>query len=91
MYILHLTSKIKQLIVHLSWAGMQELLLTIDKVRIFVVAIISWLSIWKGPHRYIFSLIFQDNPLIFEIFYFMVKFFTNKFAWNYLPKGQRPT
>lgn len=72
---------------YLLWAGMEEALPTPYKVRIFVVAVISWMILCRGPH----VLTFQDNPLMSQIFYFMVQFLTHTFTWNYLPKEQRPT
>ena len=44
----------------------------------------------EGTTR-IHALSFHDNPSLFQIFYFMVKFLMNKFTWNCLPKEQKPT
>lgn len=73
--------------IHQLWAGMGEALPTQDKVRIFVVAVISQMILYRRPH----VLTFQDNPLMSQIFYFMVQFLMHKFIWNYLPEEQRPT
>lgn len=67
---------------YLLWAGTGEALLTTRRIRMFVVAGVPR----KGPHRYV--LIFQYNSLMFQTFYFMVKFLKNQFTWNHSPQKQ---
>lgn len=73
---------------HLLWAGMGEVLPTTEKVRM-LCSCSYFLSVCMKGTTQVYVLTFQSNPLMFQILYFMIKFITNKFTWNYLPKEQR--
>lgn len=85
---MRLTAKIKQLRMHLSGGGASPSHHRQDES--FCQSSYFLTNSVEGTTR-IHARSFRDNPVLFQIFYFMVKFLTNKFTWNCLPKEQKPT